>query len=78
MKKSLFNSSSDLGLDILCYCNLIEQIKEYNIELVQTDNSDNELVYSIYSDEEDKPLTKITYTYVNTEQGKYQIQTMQF
>ena len=48
--------------------NLIEQIKEYNIELVQTDNSDNESVYSIYSDEEDKSLTKITYTYVNTEQ----------
>nr|KAJ0203254.1 hypothetical protein LSAT_V11C500251700 [Lactuca sativa] len=53
--------------------NLIEQIGEYNIELLNSDNSDNESIYSIYSDSDnDKHLTKITYTYVNTEQEECQ------
>lgn len=45
------------------------QTRKCKCFICKDDNSENESIYSIYSNrEDDKSLTKITYTYVNTEQ----------
>jgi ribonuclease HI len=47
--------------------NLVEQLNDYEIEAVDTDHTDNESIYSIYSEDE-QSITKVTYTYMNTEE----------
>ncbi|KAK1429589.1 hypothetical protein QVD17_11803 [Tagetes erecta] len=50
--------------------NLIEQLNDYEIEALKTDDSDNESIYSIYSEDE-QPIAKVIYTYMNIEECEH-------